>query len=304
VSNEGATGSEISHNTSARGGGMFIYGASVSGSRYALEMTQGAITHNRAYETELNEGLGGGIVIYNAKAKLTGVNISNNVCAQLVNGAYVFEGQGITNHYGGGLAIYFESVVELYGCTVQANQAQAGGGIVMHRGSTLTMKPDANGVGNQVKQNISTGYGGGVYLRSRINVNKDGQSVTLRNTLTVENAVFSGNKAGTGDFGGNGGAICVMTSGKLELINTEISSNEAQFGYEPQRDENDNIIYQDGEPLWIVATLKEQNPEQFGIVENARRINPESTIVPVEYFSISCLRTASASIPLGRTHMK
>ena len=273
VSNERATGSEISHNTSARGGGMFIYGASVSGSQYALEMTQGAITHNRAYQTELNEGLGGGMVIYNAKAKLTGVNISNNVCAQLVNGAYVFEGQGITNHYGGGLAIYFESVVELYGCTVQANQAQAGGGIVMHRGSTLTMKPDANGVGNQVKQNISTGYGGGVYLRSRINVNKDGQSVTLRNTLTVENAVFSGNKAGTGDFGGNGGSICVMTGGQLEIINTEISSNEAQFGYEPQRDENDNIIYQDGNPLWIVATLKEQNPEQFGIVENAPKQN-------------------------------
>lgn len=42
----------------------------------------------------------------------------------------------------------------------------------------------------------------------------------------------------------------------------------------------------------------------FGIVENARRMRPDSTIVPVEYFSISCRRTFSASTPIGFTHMK
>ena len=42
----------------------------------------------------------------------------------------------------------------------------------------------------------------------------------------------------------------------------------------------------------------------FGIVEKARRISPESTIVPVEYFSTRCLRTFSASTPIGFTHMK
>ena len=41
-----------------------------------------------------------------------------------------------------------------------------------------------------------------------------------------------------------------------------------------------------------------------GTVENAIRINPESTIVPVLYASMRCLRTASASTPLGFTHMK
>ena len=42
----------------------------------------------------------------------------------------------------------------------------------------------------------------------------------------------------------------------------------------------------------------------FGIVENARRMSPERTIVPVEYFAMSCLRTFSASTPIGFTHMK
>ena len=42
----------------------------------------------------------------------------------------------------------------------------------------------------------------------------------------------------------------------------------------------------------------------FGIVENARRMRPESMIVPVEYFSMRCLRTFSASTPIGFTHMK
>ena len=42
----------------------------------------------------------------------------------------------------------------------------------------------------------------------------------------------------------------------------------------------------------------------FGIVEKARRIRPESTIVPVEYPSIRRRRTASASTPTGFTHMK
>jgi len=41
-----------------------------------------------------------------------------------------------------------------------------------------------------------------------------------------------------------------------------------------------------------------------GIVENARRMSPERTIVPVEYFAIRCLRTCSASTPRGFTHMK
>ena len=41
-----------------------------------------------------------------------------------------------------------------------------------------------------------------------------------------------------------------------------------------------------------------------GTVENARRISPERTIVPVEYASISRRRTRSASTPIGFTHMK
>ena len=41
-----------------------------------------------------------------------------------------------------------------------------------------------------------------------------------------------------------------------------------------------------------------------GTVENARRMRPERTIVPVEYFSISWRRTRSASTPTGFTHMK
>ena len=41
-----------------------------------------------------------------------------------------------------------------------------------------------------------------------------------------------------------------------------------------------------------------------GIVENARRMSPERTIVPVEYFAMRCLRTASAGTPMGFTHMK
>ena len=41
-----------------------------------------------------------------------------------------------------------------------------------------------------------------------------------------------------------------------------------------------------------------------GIVENASLISPERTIVPVENFSIRHRRTASASTPLGLTHMK
>ena len=41
-----------------------------------------------------------------------------------------------------------------------------------------------------------------------------------------------------------------------------------------------------------------------GTVENARRISPERTIVPVEYLSMSRRRTFSASTPFGFTHMK
>ena len=42
----------------------------------------------------------------------------------------------------------------------------------------------------------------------------------------------------------------------------------------------------------------------FGTVENARRMSPDSTIVPVEYFSTSRRLTFSASTPIGFTHMK
>ena len=42
----------------------------------------------------------------------------------------------------------------------------------------------------------------------------------------------------------------------------------------------------------------------LGTVEKASRTRPESTIVPVEYFSIRWRRTSSASTPTGFTHMK
>ena len=62
--------------------------------------------------------------------------------------------------------------------------------------------------------------------------------------------------------------------------------------------------------VWALALLLLAACEQApvaritGTVENAKRISPERTITPVEYFAIRCRRTSSAATPLGFTHMK
>ena len=185
-----------------------------------------------------NAGYGGGLGVYGLEITLQGTEFLYNEAG----------------YYGGGLAAVNGSTLNIYGGSILGNQAYEGAGIALYYGSSLSINPDKAGNGVQIKDNIANGDGGGIYLMPR-----NGEKY---NSATITGATIADNKAGESDFGGTGGGIAVSIGGTVEIIDTEISGNNAQVGYVTQKDENGKVVYDEkGNPKWVLATDKEDNPE-------------------------------------------
>ena len=154
-------GITITHISGQSGRGVTIGPAIVPsvGSGGKVNFISGLITAN-------TDTHGAGVYNYTGTFNMYGGVISNNTAAPLSN----------ANSQGGGVNSSIEAITNIYGGTVEGNQAYGGGGIYA-RGV-------CNIEGVIIDDNYATGFGGGIYLRS--------------STTTISNTTITNNHANRG----------------------------------------------------------------------------------------------------------
>lgn len=167
-------------------------------------------------------GAGGAISMYYAELTepITGCLMRGNESHQAGGGVSmiscvarfehcVFQDNGLSHGYGGGLEIYNESVVAAYACTFVGNQAENGGGIASWYDSELQLQKCT------VADNEATSSGGGVFVeRAHANITQtviaynsgEAVRVIMDGTVAIDCTDIYGNSGGdwSGDIEGLG----------------------------------------------------------------------------------------------------
>ena len=227
------TGGEACNNVSeGGGGGIVLYAAKGS-------FTGGRIAGNSAKSS------GGGLCIQGSEVYLGKITISNNKTTGAAGGLYVsragsvnsdvtIDGAQILNNTsgssGGGIFLYMNgNKITMLNGLVAGNQAKDGGGAVIQREVTFTMK------GGTFKENRSTSNGGGFYASIDSTFLMEGGTITgnyanvngggmycLRSNVTLSGGTITGNKAKV-----SGGGV-VFGGAKGKLSGTTISNNSCE----------------------------------------------------------------------------
>lgn len=218
------TGGQIYKNESPWGGGMFIWqtkNVTIGGTVEIKENTADPDANG-------DDGAGGGIVLNSGAMKITGGTISGNHARygggiKVEGGTATIEGtvvirdntvedkSGEEDAGGGGIAAT-GGTTNITGGTISANKAIFGAGIGIWNKAVVNIK-DA-----KITDNTASGYGGG------------GISVAA-NTLTMDGATISGNKAPFGSAIGIWGDGNVVMNGKTGITgNQTVAETEYDEG--------------------------------------------------------------------------
>ena len=252
---------EISGNKGHSGAGVTVNGGKFT-------MASGKISENTAAKiggtpTEEESYDGGGVAVYGGTFTMNGGTISGNKAiatsggsAQTwANGGGVYVGktgaftmassatisENTATNYGGGVHVS-ESTFEMQGGTIggtiggtgNGNSAEnAGGGIFVTDGSTVTMKR------GEIRGNTSTaGSGGGVYVSDsaftmedgKINANITSAGAGSGGAVFIQNATFtmSGGEMNNNESGDSAGGVFIFDGGSFTMSgNSTISENKA-----------------------------------------------------------------------------
>ena len=223
------SGVTLEDNYATLGGGVAVStsrgdsDAQQQADRYGLYIIDSTLRNNRATphaypdpdgNTVNTNPCGGGLYISRADVGLENVLIDGNAACRQADGQEVMEDE----MRGGGIAVHYESVLDVFGGVVSNNRAYYGGGIEINAGSSVTLHPDSDDQAVQITGNTSQNGGGGVHVASK----DDGNRV---NALVVNGGEFSYNQT----MGGNGAAIAVYQYGSVTVTGVEIHHNTAQL---------------------------------------------------------------------------
>jgi hypothetical protein len=236
----------ISITDSTLSGGTAVVGAGIAvvGNIFAKAgTTPSKLTLTRATISGNNAGFGGGGIYNGGTVTATDSSILTNSAAfaggGLYNGSTVVADTPtvtLTNttvkdntsaNIAGGVANLIRAVLKTTSGSIEANKALSAGGLYVQDGGTATLD------GTAIKNNIADG--------GSTNNAGDGGGVYSAGTLTIKNAVISGNEAkttttpGSGNASGEGGALFAasnQSSGavKTTLTGVTVNGNKAVIG--------------------------------------------------------------------------
>lgn len=209
-------GGNVSSNTAENGGGIYCHNGT-------FIMQGGSISHNTVAINRFASPHGGGVSTYSANFLMYGGMISHNRALSYT------EGNQTSLGCGGGIHIGWQSALELWGGTIQYNEAAQGGGVhnensfIMHDGIINSNTGPAGNKGGGVMSSSefemkggtisgnAANYGGGIYARE---FKMSGGSIS-DNTAQVEGGGICG-----------GGSFHVSLSGKPIIRNNTVKGDK------------------------------------------------------------------------------
>ena len=195
----GLIAGNYANSAASYGGGVRVGGSNTAAT---FHMYDGKIQDNMADN-------GGGVSVTGGSTfNMHGGTIENNAT----------RGGGWMN-YGGGVLVQ-SGTFNMYGGTITGNQTGTGngGGLALREGTQST----ANIYGGTISDNISHGYGGGIYVNgSTLNIEPDDGKINITGNMALDNE---------GHQTGRGGGMYLenLANGTLTLDQVIISNNTAE----------------------------------------------------------------------------
>lgn len=219
------TGGVIAANKAASGGGIF------ANSGVTLNLSGGVISGNATYDKGIGNscggdtgdgGYGGGVYTKGANVTIGGsANITNNRVGAWIADSSVYN-FGLLG--GGGIACTHRGTLTMTGGSVTANYSkEAGGGIYagFHNQPIIKFSMTGGTIAGNESENAE---GGGLRISTGTTGDIGTKPGTSNKIYITNNKTMTGNSRG-GDWGGGG--VFVQKDGKLNIVRTLITDNEA-----------------------------------------------------------------------------
>lgn len=219
------TGGVIAANKAASGGGIF------ANSGVTLDLSGGVISGNATYAKGIggsscggdtrDGGYGGGVYTKGANVTIGGsANITNNRVDAWITDSNLYN-FGLLG--GGGIACTHGGTLTMTGGSVTANYSkEAGGGIYAgFWNQAITFKMTGGTIAGNESENAE---GGGLRISTGTTGDIKAEPSTSNKIYITNNKTMTGESRG-GDWGGGG--VFVQKDGKLNIVRTLITDNEA-----------------------------------------------------------------------------
>lgn len=220
------TGGVIAANKAASGGGIF------ANSGVTLDLSGGVISGNATYAKGIggsncggdtgDGGYGGGVYTKGANVTIGGsANITNNRVDAWIADSYLYN-FGLLG--GGGIACTHRGTLTMTGGSVTANYSkEAGGGIYagFHNQPIIKFSMTGGTIAGNESENAE---GGGLRISTGTTGDIKAEPGTSNKIYITNNKTMTGESRG-GDWGGGG--VFVQKGGKLNIVRTLITDNEA-----------------------------------------------------------------------------
>lgn len=219
------TGGVIAANKAASGGGIF------ADSGVTLNLSGGVISGNATYDKGIGNtcggdtgdgGYGGGVYTKGANVTIGGsANITNNRVDAWIADSSVYN-FGLLG--GGGIACTHSGTLTMTGGSVTANYSkEAGGGIYagFHNQPIIKFSMTGGTIAGNESENAE---GGGLRISTGTTGDIKAEPSTSNKIYITNNKTMTGESRG-GDWGGGG--VFVQKGGKLNIVRTLITDNEA-----------------------------------------------------------------------------
>lgn len=219
------TGGVIAANKAASGGGIF------ANSGVTLDLSGGVISGNATYAKGIggsscggdtgDGGYGGGVYTKGANVTIGGsANITNNRVDAWITDSNLYN-FGLLG--GGGIACTHRGTLTMTGGSVTANYSkEAGGGIYAgFWNQAITFKMTGGTIAGNESENAE---GGGLRISTGTTGDIKAEPSTSNKIYITNNKTMTGESRG-GDWGGGG--VFVQKDGKLNIVRTLITDNEA-----------------------------------------------------------------------------
>lgn len=219
------TGGVIAANKAASGGGIF------ANSGVTLDLSGGVISGNATYAKGIggsscggdtgDGGYGGGVYTKGANVTIGGsANITNNRVDAWITDSNLYN-FGLLG--GGGIACTHRGTLTMTGGFVTANYSkEAGGGIYAgFWNQAITFKMTGGTIAGNESENAE---GGGLRISTGTTGDIKAEPSTSNKIYITNNKTMTGESRG-GDWGGGG--VFVQKDGKLNIVRTLITDNEA-----------------------------------------------------------------------------
>lgn len=219
------TGGVIAANKAASGGGIF------ANSGVTLDLSGGVISGNATYAKGIggsscggdtgDGGYGGGVYTKGANVTIGGsANITNNRVDAWITDSNLYN-FGLLG--GGGIACTHIGTLTMTGGSVTANYSkEAGGGIYAgFWNQAITFKMTGGTIAGNESENAE---GGGLRISTGTTGDIKAEPSTSNKIYITNNKTMTGESRG-GDWGGGG--VFVQKDGKLNIVRTLITDNEA-----------------------------------------------------------------------------